>query len=64
MSMYALVHYRELAIHLSTPSLMPLAAKAFEALSNNRRELSDLLHLKSEEDLENEEAVCETGCRY
>ena len=64
MSMYALVHYRELAIHLSTPSLMPLAAKAFEALSSNRRKLSDLLHLKSDADLENEEAVCEAGCRY
>jgi predicted DCC family thiol-disulfide oxidoreductase YuxK len=64
MCMYALPHYRDLAIHLSSPSLMPLAAKAFKALSSNRRNLSQLLHLKSDAELDNEETVCEVGCKY
>ncbi|PTL82775.1 thiol-disulfide oxidoreductase DCC family protein [Vitiosangium sp. GDMCC 1.1324] len=48
MVLWALEDYRAWAQRLSRPSLMPLARNAFELLSNNRRRLSDWLHLEDE----------------
>jgi len=49
--LYALENYREWAIRLSTPSLMPLARQAFHFLSRNRSRLSDWLGLDAEKKL-------------
>jgi predicted DCC family thiol-disulfide oxidoreductase YuxK len=51
MCLYALEEYRELAFRLSTPMLMPLARNAFEALSRNRKRLSEMLGLKGDRQL-------------
>lgn len=48
MVLWALEDYREWALRLSRPALMPLARNAFELLSSNRRRLSDWLHLEDE----------------
>ncbi len=48
MVLWALVDYREWALRLSNPALMPLARNAFELLSSNRRRLSGWLHLEDE----------------
>ncbi len=66
MCLYALADYRELSIKLSQPSLMPLAAKAFKALSENRKSLSELLRLKPEA-VANQTVVvdsCDAGCSF
>ena len=41
--LYALVEYRDWSYRLNSPSLWPLAKKAFEVLSQNRTNLSDFL---------------------
>ncbi|WP_051256601.1 thiol-disulfide oxidoreductase DCC family protein [Cystobacter fuscus] len=48
MVLWALEDYREWALRLSSPALMPLARNAFELLSSNRRRLSGWLHLEDE----------------
>ncbi|MFY0575769.1 hypothetical protein ACN28S_16675 [Cystobacter fuscus] len=48
MVLWALEDYREWALRLSSPTLMPLARNAFELLSSNRRRLSGWLHLEDE----------------
>lgn len=48
MVLWALEDYRDWALRLSRPSLMPLARNAFELLSNNRRRLSSWLRLEDE----------------
>jgi predicted DCC family thiol-disulfide oxidoreductase YuxK len=48
MCFYALENYREWALRLSTPTLMPLARQAFRFLSRNRRQISDWFGLEGE----------------
>ena len=48
MVLWALEEYRDWALRLSRPALMPLARNVFELLSSNRRRLSDWLHLEDE----------------
>jgi predicted DCC family thiol-disulfide oxidoreductase YuxK len=49
MCLYALEDYRELALRLANPRLMPLARRFCELISNNRLSLSHALHLASRE---------------
>lgn len=51
MVLYATEQYREWAIRLSRPWLLPLAREAFAALTRNRRKVSDWLGLVSDRDL-------------
>jgi len=51
MCLFALEDYRELAIRLSTPRLMPVARRLFEAVSNGRGKISRWFGLKSEDQL-------------
>jgi predicted DCC family thiol-disulfide oxidoreductase YuxK len=53
MCLWALHEYREWSATLSSPAVMPLAKRAFELLSNNRRWVSSFLG-PSEEQLWNE----------
>ena len=48
MCFYALVNYREWAFRLSSPSLMPLARKAFHLISSNRLRISEWLGMEGE----------------
>jgi predicted DCC family thiol-disulfide oxidoreductase YuxK len=48
MSLYALEDYREWALRLAHPLLMPLARQAFALLSRQRRRISRWLDLASE----------------
>jgi predicted DCC family thiol-disulfide oxidoreductase YuxK len=48
MSLYALEEYREWAVRLAHPLLLPLARQAFALLSKNRRRISRWLRLASE----------------
>jgi predicted DCC family thiol-disulfide oxidoreductase YuxK len=48
MSLYALVDYREWALRLAHPLLLPLARQAFALLSKQRRRISRWLRLASE----------------
>ena len=48
MALWALEDYREWALRLSHPSLLPLARNAFELLSSNRKKLSGWLRLGDE----------------
>ena len=48
MSLYALVEYREWALRLAHPLLLPLARQAFALLSRERRRISRWLRLASE----------------
>jgi predicted DCC family thiol-disulfide oxidoreductase YuxK len=48
MCLYALQEYREWAMRLSTPALMPLARQAFRFISRNRSRLSDWLGMDGE----------------
>jgi predicted DCC family thiol-disulfide oxidoreductase YuxK len=58
MCLYALEEYREWALRLATPRLLPLARAAFELISENRIALSRLFRLY------NEEGVAEQLARY
>lgn len=49
--LWALRDYRDWALRLARPMLRPLAKRAFAALSHNRHNISQLLNLKSEEEL-------------
>ena len=49
--LYALKHYRHWAQRLSGPALLPLARQAFAILSSNRRRVSKLLRLLSDDEL-------------
>lgn len=50
--LWALRDYRAWAIRLSSPLLLLMAREAFAVLSSNRSSLSNLLHLQSERELE------------
>ena len=49
--LYALADYRELSARLAKPALQPLARRAFELVSSNRKALSLALGLASDEEL-------------
>jgi hypothetical protein len=51
MCLWALEDYREWAIRLSAPALLPFARQAFELLSRNRKSLSRRLGLLPEPQL-------------
>jgi predicted DCC family thiol-disulfide oxidoreductase YuxK len=51
MCLYALAEYREWSLRLARPSLLPFARRAFEAISRNRRRLTRLLRLGSDEEV-------------
>jgi predicted DCC family thiol-disulfide oxidoreductase YuxK len=51
MCLYALTDYREWSVRLARPRLLPFARRAFEAISRNRRRLSRLLRLASDEEV-------------
>jgi predicted DCC family thiol-disulfide oxidoreductase YuxK len=48
MCLYALAEYRSLSLRLASPSLLPLARKAFSFLSKRRGALSELLGMPSD----------------
>ncbi|HEY7575392.1 MAG TPA: DUF393 domain-containing protein [Thermoanaerobaculia bacterium] len=52
--LWALVRYREWALRLARPSLMPFARKAYQALSKRRHRLSYLLHIPDDAKLGHE----------
>jgi predicted DCC family thiol-disulfide oxidoreductase YuxK len=47
--LWVLEDYRDWALRLSRPALLPFARNAFELLSSNRRRLSGWLHLEDED---------------
>jgi predicted DCC family thiol-disulfide oxidoreductase YuxK len=49
--LWALRDYRDWALRLSSPLLLPMARQAFAAISRNRLGLSRILTLRGEEDL-------------
>lgn len=51
MCLWALEEYREWALRLSAPGLLPFARRAFELLSRNRKDVSRSLGLLPEPDL-------------
>jgi len=51
MCLYALAEYRELSYRLSSPTLLPLARQAFSYVSKSRGLLSDLLGLRSDQEM-------------
>ena len=51
MCLYALEKYREWSYRLAAPVLLPLARRVFGIFSNNRRLLTGLLGLRTDEDL-------------
>ena len=51
MCLYALRQYREWALRLARPALLPFARRAFELLSENRATLSRLLHWGGDREL-------------
>lgn len=51
MCLYALEEYREWSLRLARPALLPLARRAFELVSLNRRSLSRLLRLSPDEEV-------------
>lgn len=65
MALYALQEYREWSLFLARPSLRPLARRAFETLSRNRKRLSVFLRDRREDGLsqilEAEEERCNGG---
>ena len=66
MCLYALAEYREWSLRLARPGLLPLARRAFELVSRNRKGLSSLLHLASDEKVASvlrdaDPASCEGG---
>ena len=48
MCLYALAEYRALSLRLASPTLLPLARKAFSFLSKRRAALSELLGMTSD----------------
>ncbi len=48
MVLYALVEYREWAVRLARPALLPLARKVCELISKKRRDLSSLLGMEND----------------
>ncbi|MEO8027287.1 MAG: DCC1-like thiol-disulfide oxidoreductase family protein [Bryobacteraceae bacterium] len=64
--LWALREYRDWAIRLSSPMLLPLARQAFTVLSRNRADVSKMLARRSEYQLQRDLAgilvpTCETG---
>jgi predicted DCC family thiol-disulfide oxidoreductase YuxK len=51
MCLWALVEYRELAMRMSNPLLMPLARRVFELVSANRRRIARWLGVASEAEI-------------
>ena len=51
MALWALAEYREWALTLSSPALMPLARADFAVVGSQRRRLSGWLGLKAEEEV-------------
>jgi predicted DCC family thiol-disulfide oxidoreductase YuxK len=49
MCLYALAEYREWALRLATPKLLPLARSAFQLISENRIRISKLFHLYTDD---------------
>lgn len=49
MCLYALTEYREWALRLATPRLLPLARSAFQLISEHRIRISKLFHLYTED---------------
>lgn len=49
MCLYALADYREWALRLAAPELLPLARAAFQLISENRIAISRLFHLYTDE---------------
>ena len=49
MCLYALEEYRDWALRLASPLLLPLARQAFETLSRNRQAISRWLSARSSE---------------
>src|SRR5258706_16055266 len=49
MCLYALAEYREGALRLATPKLLPLARSAFQLISENRIRISKLFHLYTDD---------------
>ena len=49
MCLYALAEYREWALRLATPKLLPLARTAFQLVSENRIRISKLFHLYTDD---------------
>ena len=54
MCLYALVEYREWAMRLAQPALLPMAKKVCHAVSNNRHALSKLFRDRGDADLGHE----------
>jgi len=64
MCLYALAEYREWSLRLARPALLPFARRAFEATSRNRRRLTRLLRLGSDEQVASTLAgAAEAACR-
>jgi len=51
MCLYALAEYRELSLRLASPTLLPLARKAFSFLSKRRGAVSELLGMATDRQL-------------
>lgn len=49
MCLYALAEYREWALRLATPKLLPLARTAFQLISEHRIRISKLFHLYTDD---------------
>ncbi|MDP9266877.1 MAG: DUF393 domain-containing protein [Acidobacteriota bacterium] len=49
MCLYALADYREWALRLAAPKLLPLARTAFQLISENRIRISKLFHLYTDD---------------
>jgi predicted DCC family thiol-disulfide oxidoreductase YuxK len=63
MCLYALADYREWALRLATPKLLPLARSAFQLISENRIRISKLFHLYTEDGVAAElNRYSATGC--
>jgi len=63
MCLYALTDYREWALRLATPKLLPLARTAFQLVSENRIRISKLFHLYTDDGVAAELARYRaTGC--
>ena len=65
MCLYALTEYREWALRLATPRLLPLARSAFQLISENRIALSRLFRLYNDDGVAAELARYRvTGCAF
>ena len=61
MCLYALRNYREWALRLAQPGLLPMAKKFCHIISDNRRRLSILLPNRSEAEVRRELEALSTG---